>query len=119
MKATSKADERYKAYIAVVDACSGKFNAIPVERAMREYARKYAITPSGIQSVARAIVANDYEMMLLAVHRWRTASDSFSQEDHNASLEWRAKKDPGYIAYQAKHGNAQDVRWTLKGTGEN
>lgn len=104
MKALSKADERYKAYIRVVDACSGKFTLDLVEDAMRRYALTYAITPSGIQGIARGIVANSDEMIHLAIHRWRTASDNFSRADHNASLEWRAQHDPVYIAYYKKHG---------------
>lgn len=104
MKATTKADEKYKAYITVVDACSGKFKMEYVSNAMENYARKYAITPSGIQGIARGIVANDENMMTLAIHRWRTASDNFSRADHDASLEWRAQHDPVYIAYYKKHG---------------
>lgn len=102
MKATSKADERYKAYIAVVDACSGKFNPINIEKAMRKYAKAYAITPSGIQSIARALVAEDADMMTLAIHRWRTASGNFSHADHDASMLWRAQHDPVYIKEHSK-----------------
>lgn len=102
MKATTKADEKYKAYIAVVDACSGKFDPINVKNAMSEYAKKYSITPSGIQSIARAIVANDYEMMTLAIHRWRMASGNFSKQDHWQSEEWRAQHDPVYIKEHSK-----------------
>lgn len=113
-------DKQYKAYIKVVNAASSfgarEFHVTTVREAMRLYASAgYSLSP--LKGIVRAIVADDDEMMLLAVHRWRTASDNFSQEDHDASLAWRAKHDPVYIAYQAKHGNAHDVRWTLKGTG--
>ena len=102
MKATSKADERYTAYIRVVDACSGEFSFLNVHKAMKHYAQAYSITPSGIQSIARGIVADNGDMIELAIHRWRTASDNFSRADHDASLKWRAQHDPVYIKEHSK-----------------
>lgn len=95
----------YKSYISVVNAASSfgarEFRIEDVVEAMRLHAsRGYSLGP--FKGIVRAIVADDDEMMVLAVHRWRTASDNFSQEDHNASLEWRAKNDPVYIKEHSK-----------------
>lgn len=93
-------DKQYKAYIEVVNAASSfgarEFHIATVREAMRLYASAgYSLSP--FKGIVRAIVADDDEMMVLAVHRWRTASGNFSQADHNASLVWRAKNDPVYI----------------------
>lgn len=99
-------DPEYKAYIEVVNAASGNadyslFYLNGVKNAMREYARTpyMMATP---KNISRAIVAQDDTMLLLAIHRWRTASPNFSQADHDASLAWRAQHDPIYIKEHSK-----------------
>lgn len=104
-------DKQYQAYIQVVNAASGNANLNPyfingVKDAMREYARTWyhMATP---RSMSQAIVAQDDTMLMLAIHRWRTASANFSQEDHNASLAWRAKNDPVYIKEMSRKNKMQ------------
>lgn len=98
-------DPEYKSYISVVNAASSfgarEFRVKDVAEAMRLHASKgYSLGP--FKGIVRAIVADDDEMMILAVHRWRTASANFSQADHDASLAWRAKNDPAYIKEHSK-----------------
>lgn len=99
-------DPAYRVYIEVVNAASGDFDLATVYIAMREYARA-PYTMATPKSMSRAIVAQDDAMLLLAVHRWRNASANFSQEDHNASLEWRAQHDPVYIEEQSRKHKLQ------------
>lgn len=94
-------DPNYKAYIEVVNAASGNFSLDSVRDEMRKFAKAgYSLGP--FKGIVRAIVADDDEMLVLAIHRWRTANDNFSQADHDASLAWRAQHDPVYIKEHTK-----------------